>query len=85
MPSSPERRRRRIRRTVGAASLATFAVAWGVIAGTGAMGHGGAAATSTAQQSGQRSDDGWGFAAGSDDDAGQSAQRQLPAMTTQQS
>jgi hypothetical protein len=86
MPSSPQHRRRRIRRTVGAASLATFAIAWGTIAGTGAMGHSGSTATTTAPSapSAQRSDDdGWGFAA---DDGGQAAQQQqLPQMTTRQS
>jgi hypothetical protein len=46
-----QHRRRRIRRTVGAASLATFALAWGVIAGTGAMGR--STATTTQSQSAQ--------------------------------
>lgn len=81
MTSSPQHRRRRIRRTVGAASLATFAVAWGVIAGTGAMGH---ASPTTIQsaQSAQSSDDDRGFA----DDGGRAAQQsQVPDMTTRQS
>jgi hypothetical protein len=88
MTSSPQHRRRRIRRTVGVASLATFAIAWGTIAGTGAMGHTGSTATTTTQsgQSAQRStDDGSGFSA---DDGGQTAQQsqqQLPQMTTRQS
>ncbi len=48
--TSSQHRRRRIRRTVGAASLATFALAWGVIAGTGAMGHQGSHATTPGVQ-----------------------------------
>ena len=75
MTTSPQHRRRRIRRTVGAASLATFALAWGVIAGTGAMGH--TTSTATTTQSAQSSDDG-GTAA-------QQSQQQLPQMTTRQS
>jgi hypothetical protein len=55
MPSSPQHRRRRIRRTVGAVSLATFAVAWGVIAGTGAMGHSASTTTTTRSGIGRRS------------------------------
>jgi len=78
--TSSQHRRRRIRRTVGAASLATFALAWGVIAGTGAMGHtGSTAATATQQQSAQQT---------FDDDFGaqqQQQQQQLPQMTTRQS
>jgi hypothetical protein len=87
MPETPQHRRRRIRRTVGVASLATFAIAWGTIAGTGAMGHSGSTTTTATQaQSAQRvqpSDDDWGRSA---DDGGQSAQQQqLPDMTTRQS
>jgi hypothetical protein len=82
MPPSSQHRRRRIRRTVGAASLATFALAWGVIAGTGAMGR--TSSTATTTQSAQNSDDGWGS---SYDDGGQAQQlqQQLPDVTTRQS
>ncbi len=41
------RRNRRIRRGVGAASLAAFALAWGVIAHDGAMGNQTATAATT--------------------------------------
>jgi hypothetical protein len=78
MPERRQHRRRRIRRTVGAASLATFAIAWGVIAGTGAMGHSTSASTTPSvqsSQSAQSSDDGWGA----------QQQQQLPDMTTRQS
>jgi len=84
MPETPQHRRRRIRRTVGVASLASFAIAWGTIAGTGAMGHSGSTATTTQRaQSAQSSDDDGGWSA---DDGGQGAQhQQLPQMTTRQS
>jgi hypothetical protein len=89
MPSSPQDRRRRIRRNVAAVSLATFAVAWGVIAGTGAMGHTSSTTTTTtaqSSQSAQRSDDdGWGLAGDDGGQAAQSSQQQLPQMTTRQS
>jgi len=87
MTPSPQHRRRRIRRTVGAASLATFAVAWGVIAGTGAMGHT-TSTTTTAQsaQSAQSSgDDGWGLSADDGGTTAQQSRQQLPPMTTRQS
>jgi hypothetical protein len=77
MHETPQHRRRRIRRTVGVASLATFAVAWGTIAGTGAMGHG-SSVSSTATTASAQSTSSW-----QDDDDQQ--QQQLPAMTTQQS
>ncbi|HEU4701074.1 MAG TPA: hypothetical protein VFS37_01230 [Conexibacter sp.] len=84
MPSSPQHRRRRIRRTVGAASLAAFALAWGVIAGSGAMGHTSSSAAPTVATQGSQSS-----ASSFDDDAGEQEQaqqrQQLPAMTTQQS
>jgi len=82
MTTSPQHRRRRIRRTVGAASLATFALAWGVIAGTGAMGH--TTSTATTTQSAQSSDDG-GFYSDDGGTAAQQSQQQLPQMTTRQS
>lgn len=87
--TSSQHRRRRIRRTVGAASLATFALAWGVIAGTGAMGHqGSAAATATTTQSApsaQSSGDDWGYASDDGGPDAQQSQQQLPDMTTRQS
>lgn len=87
MTPSPQHRRRRIRRTVGAASLATFALAWGVIAGTGAMGHTTSTATTTqSSQSAQSSgDDGSGFSSDDGGTAAQQSQQQLPQMTTRQS
>lgn len=72
MTSPQADRRRRIRRTVGAASLATFALAWGVIAGTGSMGHGNSTATAAG-----------GSASSSTYQSQQ--QSQVPDMTTQQS
>ncbi len=54
MTSPRADRRRRIRRTVGAASLATFALAWGVIAGTGAMGQGNSTATAASTYQSQQ-------------------------------
>lgn len=85
MPSSPQQRRRRIRRNVGAVSLATFAIAWGVIAGTGAMGHTHAGTTTTAQSAQRSDDDGWGLSADDGGQTAQSSQQQLPQMTTRQS
>jgi hypothetical protein len=87
MTPSPQHRRRRIRRTVGAASLATFAVAWGVIAGTGAMGHTTSSTTTTqsAQSAQSSSDDGGSFSGDDGATAAQQSQQQLPQMTTRQS
>jgi hypothetical protein len=72
------RRRWRMRRNVAAASLATFALTWGVIAGTGSMG----ASTSTSAA-------GSSSAAGGSSAQSQSrqspSQQQLPDLTTRQS
>jgi len=90
MPEIPQHRRTRrtrIRRTVAGASLATFALAWGVIAGTGSMG----ASTSTTTGSSasaapsatydQQSDDDWGDTAQQQ----QQQQQQSSDLTTRQS
>jgi hypothetical protein len=92
MPETPQHRRARrtrIRRTVAATGLATFALAWGVIAGTGSMGASTAASTSTSSATSgssaaassstydRQSDDDWG-------DSSQS-QQQSSDLTTRQS
>ena len=83
-----QQRIRRIRRTVAAGSLATFAVAWGVIAGSGSMGAKStatAAGSSTAASSStyEQSDDDWGASTAQRQQ--QAQQQQLPDMTTRQS
>jgi hypothetical protein len=72
------RRRVRVRRGVAAASLATFALTWGVIAGSGSMG------TSTSTAAGARSTSPSAAHAAPSGNSG--AQAQLsPGLTTRQS
>lgn len=73
------RRRRRVRRGVGATSLATFAIAWGVIAGTGSTGatSSTAGSSSTASQAQSQSQTG--------SSSSQSQQQSPTAVTTRQS
>jgi hypothetical protein len=82
MTDTRQHRRRRIRRTVGAASLATFALAWGVIAGTGSMGHGSSTATAAPAATAASGSSASTSSARQSDAA---SRQQLPAMTTQQS
>jgi hypothetical protein len=73
MTETPQHRRRRIRRNVAGASLAIFALAWGVIAGTGSTGASTPAATSTTS------------AAPSVQSSQQQSQQSQPDLTTRQS
>ena len=79
MTETPQHRRRRVRRSVVVASLATFALAWGVIAGTGSMGASTATSTSTATAASGSS------AAASSSTYDQQSDQQQSALTTRQS
>jgi len=70
------RRRRRVRRGVGTASLAGFAIAWGVIAGTGSTGATSSTAGSSSAQVSSQSQTG--------SSSGQQQQSVTP-LTTRQS
>jgi hypothetical protein len=72
-----------IRRRVLAATLATFALAWGVIASTGSMGASSAASTQTASTQGTTSSR--GTSSSSSDDSSSSTGRSSAPGTTAQS
>lgn len=84
MTETPQNRRRRVRRTVAAASLATFALAWGVIAGTGSMGASTATSSSTATSGSSAASSSSTYDQRSDDDWSAASQQQSD-LTTRQS
>jgi hypothetical protein len=78
------RRTRRIRRGVGAGTLAAFALAWGVVAQTGSMGTATAASTTTSGSTATAASPGDGSATTGDDPSSAAAD-QPSGVTTAQS